>query len=68
MDKIKISSFYIAGKTLKVMRKRFFFEKGFRVSQLLDFFSDNLWKVVPQKKIRTVYNFLNNLVDRILWL
>lgn len=65
---MKVSTFYIIRKTGKVLKKRFFFGRRFRLSEPLDFFADNLWKVLPRNKIKAVYTFLNNLVDRILWL
>jgi len=68
MDNMKISSFYIIRKTGKVLRKRFFFGTRLRMAEPLDFFAGNLWKIVLRGKRKAVYSFLNNLVDRILWL
>ena len=68
MDNMKVSAFYIIKKTVKVLKKRLFFGRRLRMAEPLDFFADNLWKILPRSKRKAVYAFLNNLVDRILWL
>ena len=68
MVNMKISSFHIAKKMLGVYKKRFFFRWRFRLAEPLDFFAGSLWKVLPEQKRKAAYDFLNRLVDRILWL
>ncbi len=68
MDNVKITLLYLVRKKLQVWRKRFYFKQRFRLSEILDFFADNLWKVLPEEKRKPVYDFLNKLIDRILWL
>jgi hypothetical protein len=68
MVNMKISNVYIAKKACIVFKKRFFFKRRFRLAEPLNFFSGNLWKVLPEKKRRGAYDFLNRLVDKILWL
>jgi len=68
MDDLKITPLFIIKKTGFVLRKRFFLKRRLRFSELINLFSDNLWKFIPARKVKAVYCFLNSLVDRILWL
>ncbi len=67
VDDLKVSYIFLIKKTGYVLRKRLFFNKRFRLSEPVLFFSGNLWKILPTKKIKTVYYFLDRLVDEILW-
>ncbi|MCK9266566.1 hypothetical protein M0P98_06775 [bacterium] len=68
MDNIRVTPVFIVKKYFFVIRRRFFYKKRFRVSEVVLFFPDNLWRVIPKKRIKKVYYFFDKLIDRLLWL
>ncbi len=55
-------------KTLLVLKNRFIFRNKLRVSEVVDIFTDNLYRFVPRDRMKSAYEFLNRIIDRILWL
>jgi len=55
-------------KTLLVLKNRFIFRNKLRVSEVVDIFTDNLYRFIPRDRLKSVYEFLNRIIDRGLWL
>lgn len=55
-------------KTLLVLKNRFIFKNKLRISEVVDIFTDNLYRFIPRGRMKSVYEFLNRIIDRILWL
>ena len=53
---------YIVRKNLEVIRNRI------KLSEAVDFFMDNLSKVLPPSVVEPVHHFLSDLVDEIIFL
>ncbi|MHA1130712.1 MAG: hypothetical protein ACTSRC_15485 [Candidatus Helarchaeota archaeon] len=53
---------YIIKKNLEVLRNRA------KLSEIVDLFMDNLYKVIPQDLVEPVHHILSAVVDEILWL
>ena len=52
---------YIVRKNLEVIRNRI------KLSEAVDFFMDNLSKVLPPSVVEPVHHFFSNLVDEIIF-
>ena len=59
---------YAITKTLEVLKNRFIFEQRPRISEVVDMFTDNLYKVLPKEWVKPVHMFLDHLVDELMWI
>ncbi|MHA1377180.1 MAG: hypothetical protein ACTSRG_02250 [Candidatus Helarchaeota archaeon] len=67
MDYVGEIMSYILSKTLEVLTNRFIFQNRVRISEFVDIFTDNLYKIIPRDWIKPVHDFLDALVDEIIW-
>ncbi|MHA1300262.1 MAG: hypothetical protein ACTSO9_12645 [Candidatus Helarchaeota archaeon] len=68
MDHVGGIMAYIINKTFEVLTHRFFFENRVRISEFVDMFTDNLYKILPKSWVKPVHDFLDALVDEIMWI
>ena len=59
---------YIIMKTLEVLTHRFIFEDRVRISEFFDLVLDDLWKILPPDMIEPIHEWLNELIDELVWL
>ena len=53
---------YIVRKNMEVLRLRL------KLSEFVDLFTDNLYKVLPPRLVEPVHRLLNDIIDEIIWL
>jgi hypothetical protein len=53
---------YIIRKNLEVLRNRI------KLSELVDIFMDNFYKVLPASMVKPIHEVLSDLVDELIWL
>ncbi len=53
---------------LRVLKYRFMFRGKPRLSAFADIFANNLYRFIPVNKIKPAHEFLNKIIDRILWM
>ncbi|NHI94654.1 MAG: hypothetical protein EAX96_19335 [Candidatus Lokiarchaeota archaeon] len=63
-----LMSLHAITKTIEVIRNRFIFEDRVRISEFVDMFTDNLYKVLPKRWVKPVHEFLDHLVDELMWI
>ena len=55
-------------RTIEVAWRRYFRHGRPRWSEFLDAFSDNLPGFIPGRLVRPAYEFLERIVERLLWI
>ena len=53
---------YIVRKNMEVLRFRL------KLSEVVDLFTDNLYKVLPARIVEPMHRLLNDIIDEIIWL
>ena len=68
MDYVGDVMAYLLRRTLDVMINRFMFKDRVRISEFVDIFTDNLYKFLPKDWVKPVHNFLDAIVDELMWM
>lgn len=53
---------YIVRKNMEVLRFRL------KLSEFVDLFTDNLYKVLPPRLVAPMHQLLTDIIDEIIWL
>jgi hypothetical protein len=59
---------YIIERTIDVLKNRFILENRVRISEFVDMFTDNLYKILPKDWVKPVHDVLDALVDELMWM